>query len=103
MLHVNAYTLFAIKHSLLKFLMQTWIGNRRRKYRLMGIDIPPPKGGPATFPKVASTELQSPLTPEGDKPKSVEPPQDSEQNGAVSLSLSKCRRHFLFKCILLYQ
>ncbi|XP_060741604.1 highly divergent homeobox isoform X3 [Tachysurus vachellii] len=70
-------------------IIKTWIGNRRRKYRLMGIDIPPPKGGPATFPKVASTELQSPLTPEGDKPKSVEPPQDSEQNGAVSLILSK--------------
>ncbi|XP_026991800.1 highly divergent homeobox isoform X2 [Tachysurus fulvidraco] len=65
-------------------IIKTWIGNRRRKYRLMGIDIPPPKGGPATFPKVASTDLQSPLTPEGDKPKSVEPPQDSEQNDGPS-------------------
>ncbi|XP_071268075.1 highly divergent homeobox-like isoform X4 [Salvelinus alpinus] len=27
----------------------TWIGNRRRKYRLMGIEIPSPKGGPAVF------------------------------------------------------
>ncbi|XP_058252332.1 highly divergent homeobox isoform X2 [Hemibagrus wyckioides] len=66
-------------------IIKTWIGNRRRKYRLMGIDIPPPKGGPATFPK----ELQTPLTPEGDKPKSVEPPQDSEQNDSLSLSLSE--------------
>uniref|UniRef100_A0A8K9V8G9 Homeobox domain-containing protein n=2 Tax=Oncorhynchus mykiss TaxID=8022 RepID=A0A8K9V8G9_ONCMY len=29
--------------------IQTWIGNRRRKYRLMGIKIPPPKDGPALF------------------------------------------------------
>ncbi|MCJ8733933.1 hypothetical protein PDJAM_G00229390 [Pangasius djambal] len=70
-------------------IIKTWIGNRRRKYRLMGIDIPPPKGGPATFPKVASAELPSPLTPEGDKPKFIEPAQDSEQNDAVSLCLSE--------------
>ncbi|XP_067312539.1 highly divergent homeobox isoform X2 [Pseudorasbora parva] len=31
----------------------TWIGNRRRKYRLMGIEIPPPKGGPVMFPNPA--------------------------------------------------
>ncbi|XP_041728836.1 highly divergent homeobox isoform X2 [Coregonus clupeaformis] len=30
-------------------IVKTWIGNRRRKYRLMGIEIPPPKGGPAVF------------------------------------------------------
>uniref|UniRef100_A0A674BYM8 Highly divergent homeobox n=1 Tax=Salmo trutta TaxID=8032 RepID=A0A674BYM8_SALTR len=30
-------------------IFKTWIGNRRRKYRLMGIKIPPPKGGPALF------------------------------------------------------
>lgn len=63
----------------------------------MGIDIPPPKGGPATFPK----ELQTPLTPEGDKPKSVEPPQDSEQNDSLSLSLSECRGNLLFKNVLI--
>lgn len=65
----------------------------------MGIDIPPPKGGPATFPKVSNAELQSPLTPEGDKPKSVEPALDSEQNDALSLCLSEGRRQFLFKCV----
>ncbi|XP_060783646.1 highly divergent homeobox isoform X2 [Neoarius graeffei] len=70
-------------------IIKTWIGNRRRKYRLMGIDIPPPKGGPATFPKVTSAELPSPLTPEGDKQKSIEPPQNSEQNDAVSLCFSE--------------
>ncbi|XP_068439476.1 highly divergent homeobox [Clinocottus analis] len=30
-------------------IVKTWISNRRRKYRLMGIEIPPPKGGPAVF------------------------------------------------------
>ncbi|XP_029627984.1 highly divergent homeobox isoform X1 [Salmo trutta] len=30
-------------------IVKTWIGNRRRKYRLMGIEIPSPKGGPAVF------------------------------------------------------
>ncbi|KAF7707186.1 highly divergent homeobox isoform X1 [Silurus meridionalis] len=72
-------------------IIKTWIGNRRRKYRLMGIDIPPPKGGPATFPKVVSAELHSPLTPERDNSKSVEPPQDSEQNDTLSLCLSEDR------------
>ncbi|XP_055768123.1 highly divergent homeobox-like isoform X1 [Salvelinus fontinalis] len=30
-------------------IVKTWIGNRRRKYRLMGRKIPPPKGGPTLF------------------------------------------------------
>ncbi|XP_071255943.1 highly divergent homeobox-like isoform X2 [Salvelinus alpinus] len=30
-------------------IVKTWIGNRRRKYRLMGRKIPLPKGGPALF------------------------------------------------------
>ncbi|XP_036825802.1 highly divergent homeobox isoform X3 [Oncorhynchus mykiss] len=30
-------------------IVKTWIGNRRRKYRLMGIEIPFPKCGPAVF------------------------------------------------------
>lgn len=58
----------------------------------MGIDIPPPKGGPATLSKVASAECPLPFTPEGDQPNSVEPPQDSEQNDAASLCLSEGRR-----------
>uniref|UniRef100_A0A8C1BNS5 Homeobox domain-containing protein n=1 Tax=Cyprinus carpio carpio TaxID=630221 RepID=A0A8C1BNS5_CYPCA len=39
-------------------------GNRRRKYRLMGIEIPPPKGGPVVFPDrsphVLEDERQTP-------------------------------------------
>ncbi|XP_078544608.1 highly divergent homeobox isoform X1 [Lissotriton helveticus] len=30
-------------------IVRTWIGNRRRKYRLMGIEVPPPRRGPADF------------------------------------------------------
>ncbi|XP_065109896.2 highly divergent homeobox isoform X3 [Paramisgurnus dabryanus] len=41
-------------------IVKTWIGNRRRKYRLMGIEIPPPKGGPAVFSNQA--EAYSPQT-----------------------------------------
>ncbi|XP_076878799.1 highly divergent homeobox isoform X2 [Brachyhypopomus gauderio] len=70
-------------------IVKTWIGNRRRKYRLMGIEIPPPKGGPATFPKVASTNSLSPLTPEEDEPKSLMSPEDCDQTDAVSVGLSE--------------
>ncbi|XP_072361220.1 highly divergent homeobox isoform X5 [Scyliorhinus torazame] len=30
----------------------TWIGNRRRKYRQLGIELPPARGGPADFSKL---------------------------------------------------
>lgn len=63
----------------------------------MGIDIPPPKGGPATFVKIASTEHQTPLTPERDKSKSVEASQESEQNDAMSLCLSEGKRNPVYK------
>ncbi|XP_038161242.1 highly divergent homeobox isoform X1 [Cyprinodon tularosa] len=48
-------------------IVKTWISNRRRKYRLMGIEIPPPKGGPAVFTS-SSPESQSPsaLSPDGE-------------------------------------
>lgn len=45
-------------------IVRTWIGNRRRKYRLMGIEVPPPRGGPATFPE--QLESASSLTPSED-------------------------------------
>ncbi|XP_062856460.1 highly divergent homeobox [Trichomycterus rosablanca] len=70
-------------------IIKTWIGNRRRKYRLMGIEIPPPKGGPVTFPKVAGTELPPSSTPEGDGVRYTAPQQDGEQSDAVSLCLSE--------------
>ncbi|KAM6953186.1 highly divergent homeobox [Aplochiton taeniatus] len=47
-------------------IVKTWISNRRRKYRLMGIEIPTPKSGPAVF-LMTSPGDESPLalSPEG--------------------------------------
>ncbi|XP_072520032.1 highly divergent homeobox [Salminus brasiliensis] len=70
-------------------IIKTWIGNRRRKYRLMGIEIPPPKGGPATFPKVSSADPPSPLTPDEDDLGTLKPVEDGEQNDVMSLCLSE--------------
>ncbi|XP_039550157.1 highly divergent homeobox isoform X4 [Pimephales promelas] len=61
----------------------TWIGNRRRKYRLMGIEIPPPKGGPVMFPN--PTAPHSPHILEDDCPELGEA---GEHNDAMSLCLS---------------
>uniref|UniRef100_A0AAV2MKW3 Homeobox domain-containing protein n=1 Tax=Knipowitschia caucasica TaxID=637954 RepID=A0AAV2MKW3_KNICA len=49
-------------------IVKTWISNRRRKYRLMGIEIPPPKGGPAVF-TTSSPGNESPvaLSPDVDR------------------------------------
>uniref|UniRef100_A0A8C1F703 Homeobox domain-containing protein n=1 Tax=Cyprinus carpio carpio TaxID=630221 RepID=A0A8C1F703_CYPCA len=66
-------------------IIKTWIGNRRRKYRLMGIDIPPPKGGPVVFPN--PTDPRSPHVLEDDC-LTPELGEASEHNGQVSLCLS---------------
>ncbi|XP_016389016.1 LOW QUALITY PROTEIN: highly divergent homeobox-like [Sinocyclocheilus rhinocerous] len=62
-------------------IIKTWIGNRRRKYRLMGIEIPPPKGGPVMFPN------HSPLILE-DERQTPELGEASEHNDLGSLCLS---------------
>ncbi|XP_030622367.1 highly divergent homeobox [Chanos chanos] len=67
-------------------IIKTWIGNRRRKYRLMGIELPPPKGGPPSFPRPASAESPLPSSPE--EPKTAEQGVDGEQND-VSICLSE--------------
>ncbi|XP_043113125.1 highly divergent homeobox isoform X3 [Puntigrus tetrazona] len=66
-------------------IIKTWIGNRRRKYRLMGIEIPPPKGGPVSFSN--QTAAHSPHLPE-DERQSPELGEASEHNDVVSLCLS---------------
>ncbi|KAK9963503.1 hypothetical protein ABG768_006685 [Culter alburnus] len=66
-------------------IIKTWIGNRRRKYRLMGIDIPPPKGGPVMFPN--PTAPHSPHILEDDC-QTLELGEAGEHNDAVSLCLS---------------
>lgn len=48
-------------------IVKTWISNRRRKYRLMGIEIPPPKGGPAVFTSFPGNESPVALSPDVDR------------------------------------
>ncbi|XP_061130967.1 highly divergent homeobox isoform X2 [Syngnathus typhle] len=70
-------------------IVKTWISNRRRKFRLMGIEIPPPKGGPAVFTNTNS--------PRGDSPVAFSPEEDclgtpdlrDDLNDGVSLCLSE--------------
>ncbi|XP_068105363.1 highly divergent homeobox isoform X2 [Hyperolius riggenbachi] len=66
-------------------IVRTWIGNRRRKYRLMGIEVPPPRGGPATFPE--HQDSASSLTPTEDPVAGVV--EESDRNDAVSICLSE--------------
>ncbi|XP_041430915.1 highly divergent homeobox isoform X2 [Xenopus laevis] len=64
-------------------IVRTWIGNRRRKYRLMGIEVPPPRGGPATF-----SESGSSLLPSVDDPV-AEVAEDNDRNDDASICLSE--------------
>ncbi|XP_068069358.1 highly divergent homeobox isoform X1 [Danio rerio] len=66
-------------------IIKTWIGNRRRKYRLMGIEIPPPKGGPIMFSNQPAPH--SPHIPEDDF-QTADLGEASEHNDAMSLCLS---------------
>ncbi|XP_059507275.1 highly divergent homeobox isoform X4 [Stegostoma tigrinum] len=55
----------------------TWIGNRRRKYRQLGIELPPARGGPADFSKLP--ESSSPSLP-AVKAETSKVPENSEDN-----------------------
>ncbi|XP_026214023.1 highly divergent homeobox isoform X3 [Anabas testudineus] len=68
-------------------IVKTWISNRRRKYRLMGIEIPPPKGGPAVFTN-SSPGNESPvaLSPDEDRLRTPELVDDLNDGGSVCLS-----------------
>ncbi|TNN60972.1 Highly divergent homeobox [Liparis tanakae] len=68
-------------------IVKTWISNRRRKYRLMGIDIPPPKGGPAVFSS-SSPGNESPvgLGPDEEGLRTPELEDDLNYEGSVCLS-----------------
>ncbi|KAJ4946402.1 hypothetical protein JOQ06_024069 [Pogonophryne albipinna] len=63
-------------------IVKTWISNRRRKYRLMGIEIPPPKGGPAVF----STGNESPVSPDEVGLRTPELGDDLNDEGSICLS-----------------
>ncbi|KAM5221735.1 highly divergent homeobox [Ctenodactylus gundi] len=67
-------------------IVRTWIGNRRRKYRLMGIEVPPPRGGPADFSQQPESGSLSSFPPgEEARPEGGE---DNDRNDEVSLCLS---------------
>ncbi|XP_025957073.1 highly divergent homeobox isoform X2 [Dromaius novaehollandiae] len=65
----------------------TWIGNRRRKYRLMGIEVPPPRGGPADFSDQSEFVSKSALNP-GEET-ATEVGDDNDRNDEVSICLSE--------------
>lgn len=67
-------------------IVKTWISNRRRKYRLMGIEIPPPKGGPAVFTSSPGHESPVALSPEEERLKTPELGEDLNDGGSICLS-----------------
>uniref|UniRef100_A0A8D2DXM9 Highly divergent homeobox n=1 Tax=Sciurus vulgaris TaxID=55149 RepID=A0A8D2DXM9_SCIVU len=68
-------------------IVRTWIGNRRRKYRLMGIEVPPPRGGPADFSEQPESVSLSALTPGEEAGHEVG--EDNDRNDEVSICLSE--------------
>ncbi|XP_060126503.1 highly divergent homeobox isoform X1 [Zootoca vivipara] len=68
-------------------IVRTWIGNRRRKYRLMGIEVLPPLGGPAFFPNQSDSSSRSITIPEDDA--STDVGDDNDRNDEVSICLSE--------------
>ncbi|XP_041652914.1 highly divergent homeobox isoform X2 [Cheilinus undulatus] len=67
-------------------IVKTWISNRRRKYRLMGIEIPPPKGGPAVFNSSPGNESPVALSPDEEQLRTPELGEDLNDGGSVCLS-----------------
>ncbi|XP_066496181.1 highly divergent homeobox isoform X1 [Tiliqua scincoides] len=67
-------------------IVRTWIGNRRRKYRLMGIEVPPPRGGPADFSNQSDSSSKSIPIPGDDA--STDVGEDNDRNDEVSICLS---------------
>ncbi|XP_062916528.1 highly divergent homeobox isoform X2 [Mobula hypostoma] len=58
-------------------IVKTWIGNRRRKYRQLGIELPPARGGPADFSILSNAS--SPALSEV-KAETIKSPENSEDN-----------------------
>ncbi|XP_012880439.1 PREDICTED: highly divergent homeobox [Dipodomys ordii] len=68
-------------------IVRTWIGNRRRKYRLMGIEVPPPRGGPADFSEQPESGSLPALTPGDEAGPDVG--DDNDRNDEISICLSE--------------
>ncbi|XP_048461314.1 highly divergent homeobox isoform X6 [Rhincodon typus] len=58
----------------------TWIGNRRRKYRQLGIELPPARGGPADFSKLPESSSPSLPAVKAETSKLPENSEDNEKN-----------------------
>nr|XP_020485304.1 highly divergent homeobox isoform X1 [Labrus bergylta] len=67
-------------------IVKTWISNRRRKYRLMGIEIPPPKGGPAVFTSSPGNESPGALSLDEERLRTPELGDDLNDGGSICLS-----------------
>ncbi|AWP12406.1 putative highly divergent homeobox [Scophthalmus maximus] len=68
-------------------IVKTWISNRRRKYRLMSIEIPPPTGGPAVFTS-SSPGNESPVALSSDEERFRTPDLGDDLNDGGSVCLS---------------
>ncbi|XP_059919533.1 highly divergent homeobox isoform X1 [Gadus macrocephalus] len=66
-------------------IVKTWISNRRRKCRLMGIEIPPPTDGPAVFTSSPGDQSLS-LTPEEEALRTPELGDELNDEGSLCLS-----------------
>ncbi|XP_072914697.1 highly divergent homeobox isoform X3 [Hemitrygon akajei] len=65
----------------------TWIGNRRRKYRQLGIELPPARGGPADFSILSNASSPALSEVKAETTKSPENSEDNDKNkDDVSLS-----------------
>nr|XP_057918870.1 highly divergent homeobox [Doryrhamphus excisus] len=65
-------------------IVKTWISNRRRKCRLMNIEIPPPKGGPAEFTSSPGSDSPVAISPNDDPLRT--PELGDDLNDGLSLS-----------------
>ncbi|XP_048461312.1 highly divergent homeobox isoform X5 [Rhincodon typus] len=61
-------------------IVKTWIGNRRRKYRQLGIELPPARGGPADFSKLPESSSPSLPAVKAETSKLPENSEDNEKN-----------------------
>ncbi|CAL8262844.1 unnamed protein product [Lota lota] len=66
-------------------IVKTWISNRRRKCRLMGIEIPPPTDGPAVFTSSPGNESLT-LTPDEEGLRTPELGDELNDEGSLCLS-----------------
>ncbi|XP_069749752.1 highly divergent homeobox isoform X5 [Narcine bancroftii] len=64
----------------------TWIGNRRRKYRQLGIELPPARGGPADFSLLSNASSSSLSEVKAEITKTPESSEDDKNKDDISLS-----------------